>query len=178
MDTSSFPPFFQPRSSGPPAAGRSAWVLAGFLLLCFAVAGVGSLATAPAIPTWYAALHKPSFNPPNWVFAPVWTVLYATMAVAAWLIWRDVDAPASARSGALQAFYLQLALNFAWTPIFFKHNQLLLALFVIVALWMAIAGTILRFWKVRPLAGALLLPYLAWVSFATILNAALWRLNR
>jgi translocator protein len=164
--------------SSPP---RSWLALPGFLLLCYAVAAVGAYATAPDIPTWYAALTKPSFNPPNWIFAPVWTILYTLMALAAWLVWRTIpDAlttQGSRRVDALVSFYVQLALNFLWTPIFFHFHQLLAAAIIILLLWLAIALTIILFWRVRPFAGAILIPYLAWVSFATALNLAILRLN-
>jgi tryptophan-rich sensory protein len=156
---------------------RSILTLTALLLLCYAVAAVGALSTASAIPTWYAALQKPSFNPPNWIFAPVWTVLYTLMAIAAWRIWKQPGTPSAQRRTALVAFYVQLALNFCWTPIFFKHHQIQLALIVILALWVAILVTLRLFWRICPLAGGLLLPYLAWVSFATALNAAIWHLN-
>jgi benzodiazapine receptor len=164
-----------------PTRPRSLLALAGFLLLCFAVAAIGAYSTTPAIPTWYAQLTKPSFNPPNWIFAPVWTTLYALMAIAAWLIWRTPAAQHtlqdSARLDALMAFDIQLGLNFLWTPVFFRFHQLLAAAVVIPLLWLAILLTIVLFWRVRPLAAALLLPYLAWVTFATALNLAILRLN-
>ncbi|CAN5721529.1 tryptophan-rich sensory protein [soil metagenome] len=156
---------------------RSVFVLAGFLLVCFAVAAIGALATVPAIPTWYAGIQKPSFNPPNWIFGPVWSVLYATMAVAAWLVWRATSVATPQRRNALAAFFVQLALNGAWTPIFFHFHQLGWSLAVIAALWLAILVTLLLFWKIRRLAGILLIPYIVWVSFATALNAAIWHLN-
>jgi len=146
---------------------------------------MGAYLTAPAIPTWYAALTKPAFNPPNWIFTPVWTILYTLMAVTAWIVWRtrpdsrpDAFTTLDARRvDALMAFYVQLALNFFWTPAFFYFHQLLTAAIIILLLWIAIALTIVLFWRVRPIAGALLLPYLAWVSFATALNLNILRLN-
>jgi len=158
---------------------RSRLALLSILVLCYGVAALGALSTAPSIPTWYATLNKPSFNPPNYLFAPVWTTLYGIMAIAAWLIWRTPrEGPtASRRLDGLMLFALQLALNALWTPIFFSLHNLLAAFIVIVLLWIAILLTTLRFWQLKPLAGALLLPYLAWVSFATALNLALLRLN-
>jgi benzodiazapine receptor len=150
--------------------------LAGFLLLCYAVAAVGALSTIAAIPTWYAALNKPSFNPPNWIFGPVWTLLYTLMAVAAWMVWRR-PSTSSARLDALMVFALQLTLNFLWTPIFFHFHLLLTSVVVIALLWLAIVATILMFWRVSRIAAALLLPYLVWVSFATALNVAILQLN-
>ena len=154
----------------------SAIGLAGFLLLCYAVAGVGALSTVPNIPTWYAALNKPSFNPPNWIFGPVWTLLYTLMAIAAWIVWRK-HSTSTTRLDALMVFGLQLTLNFLWTPIFFHFHQLLTAVVVIALLWLAILATILMFWRVSRLAATLLLPYLAWVSFAAALNVAILSLN-
>jgi benzodiazapine receptor len=140
-----------------------------------AVGAVGGVATAPQIPTWYRTLRKPAWNPPDAVFGPVWTALYLLMGVALALA-RRAD---MGRSGRLEAaFGLQLALNLAWSLVFFGRRDLQGGLVVIVLLWAAIAATIVEFAKVRPLSAALLLPYLAWVSFATVLNAEVWRLNR
>jgi len=150
--------------------------LAGFLLLCYAVAAVGALSTIPNIPTWYAALNKPPFNPPNWIFGPVWTLLYTLMAIAAWLVWRK-PSTSSSRLDALMVFGLQLTLNLLWTPIFFHFHQLLTSVVVIALLWLAILATILMFGRVSRLAAALLLPYFAWVSFAAALNMAILGLN-
>lgn len=144
-----------------------------FLLLCIAGGAASGLASPPG--EWYASLAKPSWNPPNWIFGPVWTVLYAMIGVAGWRLWTRRAAPDGMR--ALQAFALQLALNFAWTPAFFGLQQPGLALAVIVALVGAIAATIACSWRVDRAAAMLLMPYMAWVSFATALNAAIWRLN-
>ncbi len=153
-----------------------AWLsLACFLALCFAVAALGAHFTSPAIHTWYERLVKPRFNPPNWVFAPVWTVLYAIMAVAAWLVWRHGHR--SQRIDGMVVFAIQLILNFSWVFIFFHLHRLLVSSVVILALWLAVAAMVPLFWRVRALAGALLLPYLAWVSFAIALNLFLLRLN-
>lgn len=159
---------------------RSRFALLSILVLCYAVAALGALSTAPSIPTWYANLNKPSFNPPNYLFAPVWTALYGLMAVAAWLVWRTPrEGPtASRRLDGLMLFALQLILNALWTPIFFSLHKLLAALIVILFLWIAILLTTVRFWQLKPLAGALLLPYLAWVAFAAALNLSILRLNR
>lgn len=121
---------------------------------------------------WYAALNKPAWNPPAWVFGPAWTLLYLLMAIAAWLVWM--------RDGwrrPLRLYFVQLALNAAWTPIFFGAHQLGWALVEIMALWAAILLTMLGFRRVNPAAGALFVPYLAWVTFAMVLNFTLWRLN-
>ena len=125
---------------------------------------------------WYAGLQKPSWNPPNWIFGPVWTALYTTMAIAAWLVWKR-GGFASQRV-ALSLFLAQLLLNALWSPLFFGLRQPALAFADIVLLWLALLGTVAAFWKARPIAGALLVPYLAWVTFASALNFAIWRINR
>ena len=146
--------------------------LAGFLVLCFAVAALGGLTTTPNIPNWYAGLAKPSWTPPSWVFGPVWSVLYLSMAVAAWLVWRKGDALMP-----LILFAVQLALNAAWSWLFFGMHSPSAAFVDIVLLWVAIAATTAVFWRRSPVAGILFVPYLIWVSFATVLNFAIWRLN-
>lgn len=150
------------------------WVALGVALgVCFGAAAVGSRATMPQLRRWYPSLRKPTWNPPNAVFGPVWTALYLTMAVAAWLVWRtggDVSA-------ALALFAVQLALNVAWSVVFFGERNVRGALVVIVALWLAIATTLGVFWMIAPAAGALFAPYLAWVTFASLLNGAIARLN-
>ena len=124
---------------------------------------------------WYASLKKPSWNPPGWIFGPVWTALYTMMAVAAWLIWRRGCWAAQRRP--LTLFLVQLALNAAWTPLFFGWHRPRLAFADIVLLWLAILATLVAFRPVSRAAAWLLAPYLAWVSFATVLNLTLWRLN-
>jgi len=151
-------------------------VLAGFLVLCFAVAGVGGMWTASSVGPWYQALQKPPFNPPGWVFGPVWTVLYAMMAVAAWLVWRKAGFAGAAVP--LAVFAVQLALNLAWSGLFFGLRQLGWAFADIVLLWFAIAATIAAFACVSAPAAWLIAPYLAWVSFASLLNFRIWTLNR
>ncbi|MGZ4961813.1 MAG: TspO/MBR family protein [Limisphaerales bacterium] len=146
--------------------------LVAWLVLCFGVAAIGAL-FMPG--DWYASLNKPAWNPPGWVFGPVWSALYAMMAVAAWLVWKRGGFPA--QRGALTLYLVQLALNAAWTPLFFGLHRPGLAFGEIVLLWLAIGATLLAFSRVTPLAGWLLAPYLAWVSFAAVLNFALWRLN-
>lgn len=148
-------------------------VLAGFLVVTFAVAGLSGAATSGAVRDWFPSIAKPAWNPPDWVFGPVWTILYAMMAVAAWLVWRKAG-----WSGALAWFAAQLALNAIWSPLFFGLHRIDLALVDIVLLWAAIAGTTVAFWKVTAVAGWLFVPYLTWVSFASVLNFTLWRLNR
>ncbi len=157
----------------PNGLARDVGGLAFFLLLSAAVAFAGSVVTTPALPGWHANLTKPPFNPPNAVFAPVWTTLFALMAVAAWMVWRR--GPAGL---ALTFHAVQLALNLAWSTLFFGLHAPGLALLEIGALILAVAGTIIAFWRVRPGAGALLVPYLLWVGFAAVLNFELWRLNQ
>lgn len=125
---------------------------------------------------WYLSLNKPTWNPPSWVFAPVWTTLYILMAVAAWMIWKRGGLREQRRP--LGMFLLQLALNAAWTPIFFGLHQIGWAFVVILFLWLAILLTILAFRSRNEIAAWLLVPYLAWVTFASILNFAIWELNR
>jgi tryptophan-rich sensory protein len=121
-------------------------------------------------------MQKPAWNPPNWIFGPVWTALYTMMAVAAWFVWKRGGF--AARHIALSLFLLQLLINALWTPLFFGLRNPALAFVDIVLLWLALLATVVAFWKVRPLAGALLVPYLAWVTFASALNFAICRLNR
>lgn len=157
------------------ASGPGRWLaLAAFLLTCLAAGWLGSIATTAAIPTWYADLAKPPFNPPNSVFGPVWTILYVLMGVAGWLVWQ-AGTPASRR--ALVPFFVQLVLNVLWSFAFFGARSPLFGLVVIVALWLAILWTILAFRQVNGWAAVLLLPYIAWVSFAALLNASIWWLN-
>jgi benzodiazapine receptor len=121
---------------------------------------------------WYAALAKPGWNPPAWVFAPVWTLLYLAMGIAAWLVWRRGGGAAP-----LLLWGVQLALNAVWPPLFFGLHRPDLAFADIVLLWLAVLATTIAFWRVTASAGLLLAPYLAWVTFAAALNLAIWRLN-
>ncbi len=142
-----------------------------------AAGGIGSLVvTDPGFTSWYAAIQKPGFMPPSWVFGPVWTVLYLLMGVAAFLVWQRGLGSRIVRI-ALVWFVVQLALNASWTPVFFGLQRIDLALLVIVLLWAAIIVTIYYFFRVSRPAGMLLIPYLLWVSFATVLNASIWHLN-
>lgn len=144
------------------------------LVICQAAGLIGSIFTAPAIPRWYASLVKPSFNPPNWVFGPVWITLYVLMGVSLFLVWKQEDGKTKA---AIYVFFLQLALNTLWTPLFFGLEMPLAAFVVIILLWIAILVTILKFYKFSKLASYLLVPYILWVSFAAVLNFFLWFLN-
>lgn len=146
--------------------------LLAFVALCFGAAFFGAQFEPGE---WYAALEKPAWNPPAWIFAPVWTVLYLAMAVAAWLVWRTRGWAGAALP--LTIFFVQLALNAAWSWIFFGLHRPGWAFVEIVALEAAILATVVVFWRVRPLAGVLLLPYAAWVAFAGVLNFTLWRMN-
>ncbi len=149
---------------------RNGLALLGFILITFAAPAVSAFIDMPG--AWYAALNKPDWNPPSWLFGPVWTLLYTLMAVAAWLVWKRVGF-----GKPLTLYFVQLVLNAAWTPIFFGAHQLGVALIVIVGLWVAILLTLVSFRRVNTAAGWLFVPYLAWVSFASCLNFALWRLN-
>jgi tryptophan-rich sensory protein len=144
------------------------------LVVTFSAAAVGALASARA-GVFYEELIRPEWAPPAWLFAPVWTVLYALMAVAAWLVWRERKAHAT--RGALSLFAAQLVANALWTWLFFAWRQGALAFVEILGLLVLIVATMIAFWRVRPLAGVLLAPYLAWVSFASALTLAVWRLN-
>jgi tryptophan-rich sensory protein len=160
------------QAAAPGHALRTVLALAAWLALSLAAAAVGGFFLPGE---WYAGLRKPSWNPPNWVFGPVWTALYTLMAVAAWLVWRRGGF--RAQRVALALYLLQLGLNALWTPLFFGLKSPGLAFAEIVLLWGALLATIVAFWKAQRFAATLLLPYLAWVTFATVLNFALWRLN-
>lgn len=137
----------------------------------------GSWITTRNIPTWYSTVEKPWFNPPNWLFGPVWTALYIAMAYA---IWRILSLPEDTpgRRLAIGLFFAQLFLNASWSFAFFGANSPLLGLFVIVPLLALIAATLVSFWSLDRIAGLLFVPYLAWVGYATLLNGAIWWLNR
>jgi tryptophan-rich sensory protein len=148
---------------------QSGLALAGFIFITFCAPLLG----VTSIPgEWYAGLNKPSWNPPAWLFGPAWTTLYTLMAIAAWLVWKRVGF-----TRALGFYFVQLILNAAWTPIFFGAHAMSWALVEISIMWIAILLTLLSFLRVQKTAGLLLVPYLAWVSFATFLNFTLWRLN-
>jgi translocator protein len=151
-------------------------VLGLFVVSCLAVAGLGAVFTTGSVRDWYPVLQKPSWNPPAWLFGPVWTMLYIMMAVAAWLVWQRrgfVNV-----NSALGLFIFQLILNALWSPLFFGLRSPLAGLLDIVPLWTAILVTLLSFYKISPVAGVLLVPYWLWVSFATALNFVIWKLNR
>jgi benzodiazapine receptor len=146
--------------------------LVGWFAFTFAAAGFGSLFLPGE---WYSQLAKPPWTPPNWVFGPVWSILYAFMAIAAWMVWKKAGF-----SGALPplvCFIFQLILNAIWSWLFFGLQNPGLAFGEIAVLWLAILVTLIAFWKESPIAGTLLVPYLAWVSFAAVLNLSIWRMN-
>lgn len=147
--------------------------LAASILLSLGAGFLGSMATAPAIESWYANLEKPSFNPPNWIFAPVWTTLYILMAIAFYLIWTSKK---NIRKSAL-LYFTQLALNTLWSILFFGLKLPSVALLEVIILWIFVYLTIQSFYKLNELAAYLIMPYLAWISFATLLNYFIVLLN-
>jgi tryptophan-rich sensory protein len=142
-----------------------------------AVGGLSGFATSRGVQAWYPTLVKPSFNPPSWVFGPVWTLLYLMMGIAAFLVWQK-GWESGAVKAALALFAIQLIFNGLWSVLFFGMRAPGLAFAEILLLWISIGGTIVLFWRVTPIAGMLLLPYEAWVTFAAVLNGAIWLLNR
>ncbi len=153
---------------------KSVVALIGWILLSFAAAAIGGIASANA-PEFYRELALPSWAPPAWVFGPVWSVLYLLMAIAAWMVWREGGF--ERQRVALGLFLVQLAANTLWSWLFFAWQQGMWSFVDIAVLWLLIIATTLAFWRVRPLAGMLLLPYFAWVSFAGVLNFVIWRSN-
>lgn len=146
------------------------------IVACQCAGLIGSLATVTAIPTWYATLDKPPFTPPNWLFAPAWITLYLLMGVSAFIVWRKGLDSRPIRV-ALMVFLAQLILNALWSVVFFGLQSPLYGVVVIIALWIAILFTILNFYKISTAAAIILLPYILWVSFATVLNISIWILN-
>lgn len=147
--------------------------MAGWLALCFSASASAAFISTDG---WYDTLAKPAWNPPDWIFGPVWTVLYAMMAVAAWMVWRRGGW--RGQTYPLLLFVVQWALNALWTPLFFGLQEPGLAFGAIVLLWGALMATLHAFRRVRPAAALLLLPYAAWLTFAVFLNYAIWRMNR
>jgi benzodiazapine receptor len=149
--------------------------LAAFVALCFAAAGIGWVWTNAGLTEWYPSLRKPVWTPPDRVFGPVWSILYMAMAVAGWLIWRR-----RTRAGAkvaLLLFVVQLGLNAIWTGLFFALRDPGLAFGEITLLWLAIVATVMAFWRISRVAALLMIPYLVWVTFASILNLVIWMMN-
>ena len=155
--------------------GYDALTLIAWVLVVVALGATMGVFFAPG--EWYEALRKPGFNPPNWIYAPVWTTLYMLMAIALWLVRRDRNASPALRRRASGWFAIQFALNLLWTPLFFGLQSPLLAVMDIALLWIAVIATMVAFHRVRPLAAWLLLPYLCWIMFAAVLNASIWLLN-
>jgi benzodiazapine receptor len=140
--------------------------------------GLGAIAgmfTAQSVPEWYATLNRPSFNPPNWIFGPVWTTLYLLMGISLFLVWKQEAS--KARNLAISIFFLQLLLNFAWSFIFFYFNRIGFALVEIILLWISIVLMLVLFYKIKPMASYINIPYLLWVTFAAVLNASYYFLN-
>lgn len=148
------------------------------VVTCLVIGYFSGIVTKSAITTWYPTLVKPSFNPPNWIFAPVWSTLYIMMGIAAGLVWDRMESNTEAVKKALLFFALQLALNALWSYLFFGLMNPMLALLEIVVLWLMIYETYVQFGKINKIAGYLFIPYLLWVSFAMVLNASIWWLNR
>ncbi len=146
------------------------------IILPLSLGSLAGIFTAQSIPEWYATLRRPSFNPPNWIFGPVWTTLYILMGISFFLIWKQ-DA-GKERNLAILVFLLQLLLNFSWSFIFFYFNMIGFALVEIILLWISIVIMLVLFYKIKPMAAYINLPYLLWVTFATILNASYYFLNR
>jgi benzodiazapine receptor len=158
------------------SGSNRSWIKLVFsLLITLGVGAIAGIATASGISSWYAYLLKPDFNPPNWLFGPVWTLLYILMGISLFLVWRQSSS--RHRYNAMSLFFIQLFFNFCWSFMFFYFHQIGLALIDIILLWIFILLTIIFFAKHHKTAAALLIPYLAWVSFATILNAAIYQLN-
>ncbi len=156
--------------------GLNRWlVLVGFLVITFAASAIGGWFTSMSVSTWYQEIAKPSFTPPSWVFGPVWTTLYALMAVAAWLVWDRVGFTVGAV--ALTLYAVQLVLNVAWSGLFFGLRSPALGTLCVIILWIAILATIIAFWRIYPVSGVLLIPYIVWVSYASALTYSVWRLN-
>ena len=149
--------------------------LAAFIALCLAVSAIGGWVTATSVGTWYQTLQRPSFNPPDWVFGPVWVTLYVMIAVAGWRVWRRRGLAAARRE--MVAYALQLALNLGWSFVFFGARMIGAAFAEILLLLAAIVVTAVLFWRADRIAGLLFVPYVGWVAFASVLNFSLWRLN-
>ena len=150
--------------------------LMSFILITFIAAFIGSLFTTPSIASWYRNLNKPSFAPPNFLFAPVWTILFFLMAIAAFLVWQNKNNPQAKK--ALIFYFVQLAFNSLWSIIFFGLHNPGVAFLEIIILWLLILLTLIKFYKIQKIAGLLLVPYLLWVSFASFLNIFVWLLNK
>ena len=149
--------------------------LGAFVALCLVISAIGGWITAGSVGTWYQTLQKPVFNPPNWIFAPVWSLLYLMIALAGWRVWRRVGVAGA--PAAMAVYATQLALNLGWSFLFFGSRMIGVALAEILLLLVVICVNAVLFWRKDRVAGWLLAPYVAWVAFASVLNFALWRLN-
>lgn len=180
----------KPRTQRRRQRGEPRWpTLAIALVIPFVAAAIGGLATSRSVATWYPTLKKPEWNPPSWLFAPVWNLLYVLMGIASWLVWQKGATTTTRAQGshaslkaqshrALTWYGIQLALNALWAVVFFGMRRIDLALLAIVPLWSTVLATIGAFYRIQPLAALLLIPYQLWVSFATVLNGRVWQLNR
>jgi benzodiazapine receptor len=151
--------------------------LLGCILLSGLAGAVGTAFTSKSVTTWYVTISKPSFTPPGWVFGPAWTVLYIMMGIALYLVWERSSVPGAVTPWAFALFFVQLAFNAMWSVFFFGQRNIGVALVDIALLWAAVLVTMLVFWQISRVAGALFIPYLAWVTFAAALNYSIWRLN-
>ncbi|WP_406694938.1 TspO/MBR family protein [Singulisphaera sp. Ch08] len=151
--------------------------LVAFVLFCFAAAGIGWIWTNAGLTVWYPTLKKPGWTPPNRVFGPVWSILYLTMAIAGWLVWRRRDRNDGNVKLALLLFAVQLGLNAIWSYLFFTLRNPGIAFAEITLLWLAILATLMLFWRISRVAALLLIPYWLWVTFASILNLVIWVMN-
>jgi len=153
--------------------------LVSSVTLCFLVAFAGSSVTLPSVLTWYTQLNKPIFNPPNWIFGPVWTILYLLMGISLYLVWNKVlkNKKGELKSVAIRVFIYQLILNFLWSLVFFGLHQPFLALITIIMLWVSIFTAIKYFYKISKMSAYLMIPYIFWVSFASVLNLFIVILN-
>jgi tryptophan-rich sensory protein len=147
-----------------------------FIIVSQAAGIVGAVFTSPAIPNWYASLNKPSFNPPGWIFGPVWTILYTMMGLAAWLVWQKWGESSVAKAAVI-LFFVHLVFNTLWSILFFGLQNPMLAFIEILFLWGMILALIILFYQVDKRAAYLMIPYILWVSFAAVLNFSIWRLN-
>lgn len=159
-------------------SSSSDWMLLGAsLVLTLAAAAIGGAVTARPVQTWYRTIRKPTWNPPDWLFGPVWTILYILMGISLWRVWR-IGWDLGAVRTAVLLFLAQLVLNVLWSVIFFGQRQLGWGVLELILLWACLLATMIAFFGLQPLAGWLLVPYLAWVTFAGFLNFTVWRLNR
>jgi translocator protein len=154
---------------------KNIFQLIGSIMLCLIAGGIGSIFTAPQITGWYMTLNKPFLNPPNWIFAPVWTTLYILMGISLFLVWRKNE---KTSKPAIAVFLIQLLINVLWSVIFFNMHLILAAYVWIIIMWVAILVTMLMFYKFSKTATWLLLPYILWVSFASYLNLGVYLANR